>query len=228
MKPADKSIFCAHILSFAAFLIVCVPHLSIQSVQASLFSEKAKPFSNQPSSQLSGARVKTEADPGKLIGPAADCNGDGIVNDARIDFDGDGIVDECVVGLEEVPEPPFAQTYTPSSDTFYSLLPAVGWQAQYQCGDLALVTLSRPTEETLEYVADGLRLTSRIVYDDLDPNLNQPLVIQDPLKGLRYSFQQERNGEFYEYALANYEGDIGLYVYQTGEQVIATPCEIAS
>ena len=30
--------------------------------------------------------------------------------------------------------------------------------------------------------------------------------------------------EFYEYAIADYNGNVGLYIYQTGEQIVAAPC----
>ena len=181
----------------------------------------------KPADSAGRARTKTEAEPGEFVGPITDCDGDGIANDSGIDFDGDGVSDECVDGREEVPEPPFQQTYTPTSETFYSLLPAVGWSAQYQCDDgLYQVSLGRPTEGSLEYNVEGLKLITDVVYDDLDPNLNHPLVIKEPIDGLRYSFQQESGGEFYEYAITNYGGSIGLYVYQTGEQVVAVPCEV--
>ncbi len=160
-----------------------------------------------------------------MIGPAIDCDGDGISNDSRIDFDGDGIPDECIEGSEEVPEPPFEQTYEPASEEFYSLLPPVGWSARYECGsDLYDVTLSRPEADRFVYSAEGITLTSSVVYDDIDPNLNQPLIVQDPISGIRYSFNQEQEGEFYEYALADYDGSVGLYVYKTGEQLVAASC----
>ena len=54
------------------------------------------------------------------------------------------------------------------------------------------MTLRRPNAGKLEYVSDGLTLSSNVVYDDIDPNLNQPLVIKDPADGVRYSFQQEQ------------------------------------
>lgn len=109
---------------------------------------------------------------------------------------------------------------------FEQIVPSVGWAARYQCGDgLYEVTLRRPNAGKLEYVSDGLTLSSDVVYDDIDPNLNQPLVIQDPTDGVRYSFQQEQDGEFYEYAIANYSGNVGLYIYQTGEQIVAAPCQ---
>lgn len=172
---------------------------------------------------------KTEALPGEVLGEPVDCDGDGAVDESRIDFDGDGTSDECVEGAEAIPEPPFQQSYTPTSETFNSLLPAVGWDAQYQCGDgLYEVTLSRPAADKLTYSSQGLTLTTPIVYDDLDPNLNQPLIIQEPEAGIRYAFTQQEGAEFYEYAIADYSGDIGLYVYQTGEQIVAAPCVVAS
>ncbi|MFK8182597.1 MAG: hypothetical protein AB8B99_04430 [Phormidesmis sp.] len=178
---------------------------------------------------LPTAATKTEGAQGVFIGPATDCDGDGFDNDSKIDFDGDGIADECVLDArEDIPEPPFQQSFTPSSEQFNSLIPDVGWNEQYQCGEGVQVTLSRPNEGEIKYSAEGINLSSPVVYDDLDPNLNQPLIVQEPTRGLRYSFQQERNGEFYEYAIADYSGNVGLYVYQTGEQVIATPCQVSS
>ncbi|MEL6813577.1 MAG: hypothetical protein AAFP03_02040 [Cyanobacteria bacterium J06598_3] len=229
MQPANKS-KSSKIKAYSRFLLLA--SLLLASVPTAAVSRTVKPvLSAKP--QLPSALTKTEAQQGEFIGPAVDCDGDGLVNDSRIDFDGDGTGDECVESPADIPEPPFEQTYTPTSDSFYGSLPAVGWRAQYQCGD-ALgeegfeVTLRRPSEDTLEYAAEGLTLSSPIVYDDIDPNLNQPLIVQDPTDGVRYSFQQQRGGEFYEYAIANYNGNIGLYVYQTGEQVVAAPCSSVS
>lgn len=174
------------------------------------------------------AGLKTGENRGELIGPAVDCDGDGDRNDVRIDFDGDNRPDECVEDREPIPEPPFEQTYTPSSADFYSRLPDVGWNATYQCGDgLYEVSLARPQADEVVYSADGLTISEAVTYDDLDPNLNHPLIIQDPVDGIRYSFEQTQGDEFYEYAIADYSGDIGLYVYQTGEQIVATPCVVA-
>ena len=176
------------------------------------------------------AADKTEGAQGVFVGPAVDCDGDGFNNDSKIDFDGDGVADECILDArEDIPEPPFQQSFTPSEEQFNSLIPNVGWRTQYQCADgLYQVELSRPSEDELIYSADGMRLSAPVVYDDIDPNLNQPLVVQDPTRGLRYSFQQAVDGEFYEYAIADYSGSVGLYVYQTGEQVVAAPCQVAS
>lgn len=233
MQPANK-IQIPKIKASSRFLVLAL--LLLASVPTAALSRTFK--SKLPASNLStkpelpSARTKTEAQQGEFIGPEVDCDGDGISNESRIDFDGDGTGDECVESPADIPEPPFEQTYTPTSDSFYGSLPAVGWRAQYQCGDAldagVQVTLHRPSEDKLEYMADGLTLSSPIIYDDIDPNLNQPLIIQDPADGVRYSFQQERGGEFYEYAIANYNGNIGLYVYQTGEQVLATPCSSVS
>ena len=176
------------------------------------------------------AANKTEGAQGVFVDPAADCDGDGFNNDSKIDFDGDGVADECVLdGREDIPEPPFQQSFTLSPEQFNTLIPNVGWSVQYQCADgFYQVELSRPSEDELRYSAEGITLSTPVVYDDIDPNLNQPLVVQEPTRGLRYSFQQELDGEFYEYAIADYSGNVGLYVYQTGEQVVAAPCQIAS
>lgn len=187
-------------------------------------------LSNSP--QTSAVRNKTEGAQGELVGSEIDCDGDGISNESQIDFDGDGIPDECVRGAGDIPEPPFQQSYTPTSEEFYSRLPAVGWSVRYRCGDdLYEVQLSRPTADQMVYSAQGLTaqgliLTSNIVYDDLDPNLNAPFIIEEPESGIRYSFTQQQGDEFYEYAITNYSGDIGLYIYQTGEQILAAPCTV--
>lgn len=218
MHLAHKLSFCARFTGLALLLVACKPVLFGHNLQATV-SPKATGIT-------SFNRAKTESVQGDFVGPATDCDGDGFDNDSRIDFDGDGVADECVTGREEVPEPPFQQDFSLTKENFYSLIPEVGWSAQYQCGeDLYEVTLRRPSENKLEYVSEGLVLSSEVVYDDIDPNLNQPLVIKDPIDGLRYSFQQARDGEFYEYAVANYNGNVGLYVYQTGEQVVAAPCQ---
>ena len=180
------------------------------------------------SDSVNSAFIKTESVQGEPVGDPVDCDGDGLNNESGIDFDGDGVSDECVEGVEAIPEPPFQQSYTPTSEAFDSLLPAVGWDASYQCGDgLYEVSLRRPAADKIEYSAQGLTLTSEIVYDDLDPNLNQPLIIREPATGIRYAFTQEAAGEFYEYAIADYSGNVGLYVYQTGEQIVAAPCEVS-
>jgi len=186
-----------------------------------------KASAQKASTQQASARSKTESLQGELIEPTVDCNGDGIDSESRIDFDGDGISDECVRGAGDIPEPPFVQSYTPTSEAFYGQLPTVGWSAQYQCGDdLYKVTLSRPAADEIAYSAQGLTLTSDITYDDLDPNLNAPLIIQEPERGIRYSFTQAQGNEFYEYAITDYSGDVGLYIYQTGEQILAAPCTV--
>ncbi|MEO0968419.1 MAG: hypothetical protein AAFX80_08785 [Cyanobacteria bacterium J06639_18] len=38
---------------------------------------------------------------GTIIGPAFDCDNDGQADDSRVDYDGDGIPDECVIGDEK-------------------------------------------------------------------------------------------------------------------------------
>ncbi|MEO0520814.1 MAG: hypothetical protein AAF171_26345 [Cyanobacteria bacterium P01_A01_bin.116] len=255
MQPANRFArslqqVCSPVVALTALLVACEPmppHAGSPSADAMLARSQpslglsvSQHVAEKPGSEKLDAdqrsasesplsQLKTEGNPGEFIGPAIDCDGDGLSNEARIDFDGDGTGDECVVGPEDIPEPPFQQTYTPTSEGFYAQLPAVGWTAQYQCGDgLYDVILRRPSEGTLEYVSDGLTLSSTIVYDDIDPNLNQPMIIQDPQEGVRYSFEQERDGEYYEYAIANYGGSVGLYVYQTGEQVVAAPCSPVS
>lgn len=193
--------------------------------KASVRASAKSPVAESPKVVL---RNKTAARRGELIEPTVDCDGDGIDGESRIDFDGDGVSDECVQGAGDIPEPPFEQSYTPTSEAFYSRLPAVGWSTQYQCGDdLYKVTLSRPASDQLAYSAQGLTLTSDITYDDLDPNLNTPLIIREPENGIRYSFTQMQGNEFYEYAITNYGGDVGLYIYQTGEQILAAPCVAA-
>ncbi len=178
---------------------------------------------------LQTARPKTESVQGEFIGAPTDCDGDGRANDSRIDFDGDGVSDECVDAVEAIPEPPFQQSYTPTREEFNRLLPEVGSRERYQCGDgLYEVSLHRPSDNQLEYSSEGLTLTTKIVYDDLDPNLNHPLIIQEPEAGVRYAFTQVEGDQFYEYAIADYSGSVGLYVYQTGEQIVAAPCEATS
>lgn len=205
--------------SFVAALVV---------LSASLIAQAPSRSAPETSAKRPAAGLKTGEERGELIGPAVDCDGDGDRNDMRIDFDGDNRPDECVEDRELIPEPPFEQTYTPSSDDFYSRLPAVGWSARYQCGDgLYEITLTRPEENSVVYSSEGLTISEPVNYDDLDPNLNHPLIVQDPVDGIRYSFEQSQGNEFYEYAIADYGGDVGLYVYQTGEQIVATPCEVA-
>lgn len=221
----------AGVIRSAALSLLVNQSLTHQETQRiDLYQPITKPTTlTKPAVHEPTARTKTGGVPGKFIGPAIDCDGDGLSNESRIDFDGDGNSDECVIGVEEIPEPPFQQTYLPTAENFYRLLPAVGWSAQYQCdGGLYEFTLRRPSEDQVEYSADGVILSSSIVYDDIDPNLNQPLIIQDPEDGVRYSFQQAQDGEFYEYAIANYTGNIGLYIYQTGEQIVAAPCDLVS
>jgi len=41
---------------------------------------------------------------GKIIGGAIDCDRDGRENDSRIDYDGDGIPDDCIIGNSALPE----------------------------------------------------------------------------------------------------------------------------
>ncbi len=223
-SPVKRIKACFNIIIVTALLAAGVPARNLSSrALASITPAEIKATSSleDPAVNL----VKSAAAQGEFVGPALDCDGDGQNNETRIDFDGDGTGDECVEKPEEIPEPPFQQSYTPTSESFYGQLPAVGWNASYQCGDdLYEVTLRRPSEDKLEYSSEGLTLSTPIVYDDLDPNLNQPLIIQDPQDGLRYSFSQERDGEFYEYAIADYSGSVGLYVYQTGEQIVAAPC----
>ncbi len=237
MQPANPLRSRVSVISLAVLSVVCGLTLPSRGVQATLHAslplaaEKtapAQPLAKQPTAAvLINPANKEENLTGEFVGPITDCDGDGVNDDSRIDFNGDNVADECVAGREELPEPPFEQTYIPTSEAFYSRLPAVGWQARYQCGEgLYDVTLARPSESQLTYASEGLQLTSDIVYDDLDPNLNQPLIVQDPIAGIRYKFQHENKGEFYEYAIADYGGNVGLYVYQTGEQIVAAPCQL--
>jgi len=231
MQIASTLKFGSSALAAVAFLSACNPSglssnglLNTPSSQVTLSGASATSGLAKPA-----ARAKTEAVQGEFIGEPTDCDGDGIIDESRIDFDGDGVSDDCVDGVEKIPEPPFQQSYTPTSEVFNSLIPSVGWQARYQCGDgLYEVSLSRTAQSKLEYRSEGLILTSDIVYDDIDPNLNQPLIIREPESGIRYTFTQEEGGEFYEYAIADYAGEVGLYVYQTGEQIVAAPCVVAS
>ena len=220
MKTAGQLRFCAHFALLAGLLTVCRPALSITASKPTHFTAKR-------SEGVSAARLKTEAERGTFLESGIDCDGDGIRNDATIDFDGDGVADSCVASPENIPEPPFEQTYMPSAAAFDALLPDVGSNTRYLCGDgLYEVTLSRPSASRLQFSANGLTVFSDLVYDDIDPNLNQPLVVRDPVEGLRYSFDQTQADEFYEYVLTNYSGEVGFYVYQTGEQVVAAPCSL--
>ncbi|MBE9062566.1 hypothetical protein [cf. Phormidesmis sp. LEGE 11477] len=196
-------------------------------IMAALLSLPLSVPSASEALSLERIRNKTAGGRGELIESLVDCDGDGLNNESQIDFDGDGVPDECVDGAENIPEPPFEQSYTPTSEEFYSQLPTVGWSASYECADgLYEVQLSRPAADKIAYSAQGLKLTGNIVYDDLDPNLNAPLLIKEPTSGIRYSFTQLQGDEFYEYAITNYNGDIGLYIYQTGEQILAAPCTV--
>lgn len=250
MKPLKSIAVCSPLVSLACLPAVLVPllpaavaspamptviTLGATPVARAVAFEKQRPekhsMNRAAEQETPGdpvkpvSRLKTAEVQGDFVGPVTDCDGDGLQDDSRIDFDGDGVADDCVSGREAIPEPPFQQSYTPTADAFYALLPAVGWQASYQCGDgLWEVTLRRPSEDTLQYVSQGLTLESDIVYDEIDPNLNQPLVVRDPVSGLRYRFSQEQGENFYEYAIADYDGSVGLYVYQMGEQIVATPC----
>ena len=218
-------------LSARSNLALCFSGLAFSGLALLLSSAQKPPAAKRSVETVTPfAAPKTEGAQGVFVDPAADCDGDGLNNDSKIDFDGDGIADECILDArEDIPEPPFQQSFELSSEQFSSLIPDVGWNAQYQCGDgLYQVSLSRPSANELKYAADGITISAPVVYDDIDPNLNQPLVVQDPTLGLRYSFHQERNGEFYEYAIADYNGSVGLYVYQTGEQVVAAPCQVAT
>lgn len=216
------------LLGVAVLLAVCQPSVAQRSPKIRRASQASTDIGTGITAKISAdtAMTKTNVVPGEFIGPAIDCDGDGINDESRIVFAEAGVDEECVEAPAEIPEPPFQQTYVPTNETFKGLLPPVGWQADYICGDgLYEVSLSRPSEGQLQYSSQGLTLTSEIVYDDIDPNLNQPLVIQDPEDGLRYTFTQQQDDEFYEYALASYGGDIGLYIYETGEQLVAAPCE---
>lgn len=234
MQIASTFKLCSSVLVAAVLLAACSPNrVSSGSIFASSLqlSGQTSVLKKTPSkvSTTERPRTKTEAVQGEVVGDVVDCDGDGQADDSQLDFDGDGVSDECVDGVEAIPEPPFEQSYTPTSETFNSLLPAVGWDASYQCGDgLYEVTLGRPAADAMEYRSQGLTLETPIVYDDFDPNLNHPLIIQDPEDGIRYTFTQQSEGEYYEYAIADYSGNIGLYVYQTGEQIVAAPCVLVA
>jgi hypothetical protein len=228
MHTANTLKSCSYVVMLAVLLAACKPSALFSTASSAvIIPATAAPLASPGDS--AAPRHKTGEDPGEVIGPAVDCDGDGVADDARIDFNGDGVAEECEAEGETIPEPPFQQTYLPSSEAFYSQIPAIGWNARYQCGDgLYEITLERPDADQIRYSVDGLTLTSKIVYDDTDPNLNQPLIIQDPTEGLRYTFSQEQNGELYEYAVADYGGNVGLYVYQTGVQIVAVPCQAAN
>ncbi len=222
MQIASTLKLCSSSLVAAILLAACSSNVLVRHSAIATVSELAD---LEPQT----ARSKTESVQGEFVGAPIDCDGDGLSDDSQIDFDGDGISDECVDAAEAIPEPPFQQSYTPTREEFDRLLPAVGSNKRYQCGDgLYEVSLYRPNENRLEYSSDGLTLTTEIVYDDLDPNLNHPLIIREPEAGMRYAFSQVEGDEFYEYALADYSGSVGLYIYQTGEQILAAPCESAS
>ncbi|MEO1376028.1 MAG: hypothetical protein AAFW70_17275 [Cyanobacteria bacterium J06635_10] len=51
-----------------------------------------------------------ESKTGKLIGAAFDCDNDGQADDSRIDYDGDGIPDDCLVNNEDEIEPMIDQS----------------------------------------------------------------------------------------------------------------------
>jgi len=131
---------CSNFLGLAVLLAACEPHVSLSSTPsgvslASLSPKKAGLEWLQNSNARTSARTKTEEVQGEFIGPAIDCDGDGIRDESRIVFANAGVGEECVEAPGEIPEPPFQQTYLPTSAVFRDLLPAVGWQTQYQCGD---------------------------------------------------------------------------------------------
>jgi hypothetical protein len=226
-KPNKFQCF-THFAGFAILLAALgLPGISSDVYAAATANGHRLSVAKQPLLEA-GSRHKTSAE-GEYVGPVTDCDGDGVTDDSPIDFNNDGVPENCVEGREAIPEPPFEQTFLPSQESFYAALPPVGWNAQYQCGDTATeIFLRRPSEDKMEYIGEGLVLTSDVVYDDTDPNLNQPLLIQEPTSGVRYSFQRESDGEIYEYAIANYGGKVGLYVYQTGQQIVAVPCVTVS
>lgn len=61
-------------------------------------TKQSKPVTSKPGKFKPG-RSKT----GTIIGPAFDCDNDGQADDSRVDYDGDGIPDECVIGDEKPP-----------------------------------------------------------------------------------------------------------------------------
>lgn len=66
-------------------------------VKASTVSQQQNSFPKNTTIANQGKQSKT----GKMIGPAFDCDNDGQADDARVDYDGDGIPDECVIGNQE-------------------------------------------------------------------------------------------------------------------------------
>ncbi|MEM9928003.1 MAG: hypothetical protein AAF915_30505 [Cyanobacteria bacterium P01_D01_bin.50] len=76
------------------------PQIVATNVKASNTSQKEND-SDKSETITQGKESKT----GKLIGPAFDCDNDGQADDSRIDYDGDGIPDDCLVNNEDEIEP---------------------------------------------------------------------------------------------------------------------------
>ncbi|NJM98866.1 MAG: hypothetical protein HC800_18450 [Phormidesmis sp. RL_2_1] len=117
MKTDHKLTLCASLMLLGGLLAVCKPVMSAFKTahSASALSPSALSSSSQSSPST---RHKTETAVGEPVGPAIDCDGDGFNNDSRVDFDNDGVPDECITGREEIPEPPFEQTYIPTAEAF--------------------------------------------------------------------------------------------------------------
>ncbi|KST63597.1 hypothetical protein [Mastigocoleus testarum] len=78
------------------------------AVKASTVSQKQNSLSNDANTTQAKQSKPITSKPGKsktgtIIGPAFDCDNDGQADDSRVDYDGDGIPDECVIGDEKPP-----------------------------------------------------------------------------------------------------------------------------
>ncbi len=69
------------------------------STNTSPSEQKSQDASKTRKETLPKSTSKKQAQkPGKIIGGAIDCDNDGKQNDSRVDYNGDGIPDECVIG----------------------------------------------------------------------------------------------------------------------------------
>ena len=78
------------------------------AVEASTVSQKQNSLSNDANTTQTKQSKPVTSKPGKsktgtIIGPAFDCDNDGQADDSRVDYDGDGIPDECVIGDGKLP-----------------------------------------------------------------------------------------------------------------------------